>query len=45
MLDLRVWPDKEADGNPKTTTPGKACDDGKKRMTKLAKVNCEISVV
>uniref|UniRef100_A0A1B6DM67 Phosphatidylinositol 3-kinase catalytic subunit type 3 n=1 Tax=Clastoptera arizonana TaxID=38151 RepID=A0A1B6DM67_9HEMI len=38
MIDLRVWPDKEADGSPNSTTPGKACDDGKKKMAKLAKL-------
>nr|CAH7728751.1 unnamed protein product [Callosobruchus chinensis] len=38
MLDLRVWPNREADGNMPTTTPGKAKDHGKmQRLAKLAK--------
>jgi hypothetical protein len=38
MLDLRVWPNKEADGNFPSTTPGKARDHGKEQMQRLAKV-------
>lgn len=38
MLDLRVWPNRVADGSPNTSTPGKPCDDGKKQMTRLAKL-------
>ncbi|XP_046749472.1 phosphatidylinositol 3-kinase catalytic subunit type 3 [Diprion similis] len=38
MLDLRVWPGVEADGNVPTTTPGKARDHGKEQMQRLAKL-------
>ncbi|XP_012268882.2 phosphatidylinositol 3-kinase catalytic subunit type 3 [Athalia rosae] len=38
MLDLRVWPCVEADGNCPTTTPGKARDHGKEQMQRLAKL-------
>jgi len=38
MLDLRVWPGQEADGNFPSTTPGKARDHGKEQMQRLAKV-------
>jgi hypothetical protein len=38
MLDLRVWPNQEADGNFPSTTPGKARDHGKEQMQRLAKV-------
>lgn len=38
MLDLRVWPNKVADGNNPTTTPGKAKDSGKEQMQRLAKL-------
>lgn len=38
MLDLRVWPNKVADGNSPTTTPGKATDSGKEQMQRLAKL-------
>lgn len=38
MLDLRVWPNKVADGNSPTTTPGKAKDNGKEQMQRLAKL-------
>jgi len=39
MLDLRVWPGQEADGNFPSTTPGKARDHGKEQMQRLAKVH------
>lgn len=38
MLDLRVWPNKEADGNFPNTTPGKAKDNEKEQMQRLAKL-------
>lgn len=38
MLDLRVWPGVEADGNYPTSTPGKARDHGKEQMQRLAKL-------
>jgi hypothetical protein len=38
MLDLRVWPGQEADGDFPSTTPGKARDHGKEQMQRLAKV-------
>ncbi|KAF6199318.1 hypothetical protein GE061_007344 [Apolygus lucorum] len=38
MLDLKVWPGKEADGIEPTTTPGKTPSSGKERMQKLAKL-------
>lgn len=38
MLDLRVWPGVEADGGVPTSTPGKARDDGKEQMQRLAKL-------
>lgn len=38
MLDLRVWPGIEADGNIPTSTPGKARDHGKEQMQRLAKL-------
>ncbi|KAJ8953167.1 hypothetical protein NQ318_017195 [Aromia moschata] len=38
MLDLRVWPNKVADGNYPTTTPGKAKDRDKEQMQRLAKL-------
>ncbi|XP_069694046.1 phosphatidylinositol 3-kinase catalytic subunit type 3 isoform X1 [Periplaneta americana] len=38
MLDLRVWPNQEADGNFPSTTPGKARDHGKEQMQRLAKL-------
>jgi hypothetical protein len=38
MLDLRVWPNQEADGNFPSSTPGKARDHGKEQMQRLAKV-------
>ncbi|XP_011311531.1 phosphatidylinositol 3-kinase catalytic subunit type 3 [Fopius arisanus] len=38
MLDLRVWPGVEADGNVPTSTPGKARDSGKEQMQRLAKL-------
>ncbi|XP_043675300.1 phosphatidylinositol 3-kinase catalytic subunit type 3 isoform X1 [Vespula pensylvanica] len=38
MLDLRVWPGVEADGNISTSTPGKARDHGKEQMQRLAKL-------
>jgi len=38
MLDLRVWPGQEADGNFPSTTPGKARDHGKEQMQRLAKL-------
>ncbi|KAG7203552.1 hypothetical protein KM043_013600 [Ampulex compressa] len=38
MLDLRVWPGVEADGNMPTTTPGKTRDHGKEQMQRLAKL-------
>lgn len=38
MLDLRVWPNKEADGNFPSTTPGKLKDHGKEQMQRLAKL-------
>lgn len=38
MLDLRVWPNKEADGNYPSSTPGKARDSGKEQMQRLSKL-------
>uniref|UniRef100_A0A1B6LQ06 Phosphatidylinositol 3-kinase catalytic subunit type 3 n=1 Tax=Graphocephala atropunctata TaxID=36148 RepID=A0A1B6LQ06_9HEMI len=38
MIDLRVWPDSVADGSTQSTTPGKACHDGKKQKTQLGKL-------
>ncbi|PSN36071.1 Phosphatidylinositol 3-kinase catalytic subunit type 3 [Blattella germanica] len=38
ILDLRVWPNQEADGNFPSTTPGKARDHGKEQMQRLAKL-------
>ena len=38
MLDLRVWPNKIADGNSPSTTPGKVKDNGKEQMQKFAKL-------
>ncbi|EZA60206.1 Phosphatidylinositol 3-kinase catalytic subunit type [Ooceraea biroi] len=38
MLDLRVWPGVEADGSVPTNTPGKARDNGKEQMQRLAKL-------
>ncbi|KAJ9577732.1 hypothetical protein L9F63_005725, partial [Diploptera punctata] len=38
MLDLRVWPNREADGNYPSATPGKARDHGKEQMQRLAKL-------
>ncbi|XP_046659844.1 phosphatidylinositol 3-kinase catalytic subunit type 3-like [Homalodisca vitripennis] len=38
MIDLRVWPDCVADGSTQSSTPGKACHDGKKQITKLGKL-------
>lgn len=38
MLDLRVWPNQEADGNFPSSTPGKARDHGKEQMQRLAKL-------
>lgn len=44
MFDLRVWPNVEADGNFKTTTPGKGKESGKnnqmQRFGKLYKEYC-----
>lgn len=44
MYDLRVWPNVDADGNYKTTTPGKGKDSGKnnqmQRFGKLYKEYC-----
>lgn len=38
ILDLKVWPGVEANGNTPTTTPGKARDYGKVQMQRLAKL-------
>lgn len=38
ILDLRVWPNKIADGNNPSSTPGKAKDHGKEQMQRLAKL-------
>ncbi|KAF7997467.1 hypothetical protein HCN44_006038 [Aphidius gifuensis] len=38
MLDLRVWPGIESDGNTPTSTPGKARDTDKEQMQRLAKL-------
>ena len=38
MVDLRVFPNREADGNYPTTTPGKAKDIGKEQMQRLTKL-------
>ncbi|XP_037036692.1 phosphatidylinositol 3-kinase catalytic subunit type 3 isoform X2 [Bradysia coprophila] len=44
MFDLRVWPNKEADGNTSTTTPGKGKNSSKnnqmQRFGKLYKEYC-----
>lgn len=37
MLDLRVWPNRKADGNFPTTTPGKT-KNGKEQMQRLSKL-------
>ena len=39
MLDLKVWPEREADGSCPSQTPGKTKDKGKVQMQRLAKVN------
>lgn len=37
-MDLRVWPNQEADGKYPSSTPGKVkCEDAMQRLTKLAK--------
>lgn len=36
--DLKVWPGVVADGNVKTTTPGKSEDKSTSEMTRLTKV-------
>lgn len=38
MMDLRVWPNKVADGNFPTTTPGKVTNENKDDMQRLAKL-------
>lgn len=38
MVDLRVFPNREADGNYPTITPGKAKDQGKEQMQRLTKL-------
>lgn len=38
MIDLQVWPNKEADGRQPSTTPGKMKDHGKEQMQRLAKL-------
>ncbi|CAB0037128.1 unnamed protein product [Trichogramma brassicae] len=38
ILDLKVWPGVEADGNFPSTTPGKTPDNGKDQMQRLAKL-------
>ncbi|EEZ98191.1 phosphatidylinositol 3-kinase catalytic subunit type 3 [Tribolium castaneum] len=38
MVDLRVFPNREADGNYPTQTPGKAKDQGKEQMQRLTKL-------
>ncbi|XP_049792140.1 phosphatidylinositol 3-kinase catalytic subunit type 3 isoform X1 [Schistocerca nitens] len=38
MIDLRVWPNQEADGRSPSSTPGKARDHGKEKMQRLAKL-------
>lgn len=38
MVDLRVFPNKEADGSYPSETPGKAKDQGKEQMQKLTKL-------
>lgn len=38
MLDLRVWPNCVADGSYPSKTPGKAYDNGKEQMQRLAKL-------
>ena len=38
MFDLRVWLDVEADGNTKTSTPGKSKDSDKNQMQRLKKL-------
>lgn len=40
MLDLRVWPDRVADGSSPSSTPGKARSHGKEQMQRLSKVLC-----
>lgn len=37
-MDLRVWPDKVADGNNPTTTPGKVRNQSKDSMQRLSKL-------
>lgn len=38
MLDLRVWPDRVADGSVLSATPGKTRSHGKEQMQRLSKV-------
>ncbi|KAL0278800.1 UNVERIFIED_CONTAM: hypothetical protein PYX00_000504 [Menopon gallinae] len=38
MMDLKVWPDQEADGKYPSKTPGKTKDKGKIHMQRLAKL-------
>ena len=38
MIDLKVWPNCEADGNFPSQTPGKTKDNGKIQTQRLAKV-------
>lgn len=38
MMDLKVWPNCEADGNFPSQTPGKTKDEGKIQTQRLAKV-------
>lgn len=38
MLDLRVWPNREADANYPSITPGKEKNNGKAQMQRLAKL-------
>ncbi|KAE8745182.1 Phosphatidylinositol 3-kinase catalytic subunit type 3 [Frankliniella occidentalis] len=38
MLDLRVWPDRVADGSFPSCTPGKARSHGKEQMQRLSKL-------
>lgn len=38
MLDLRVWPNREADGNCPSSTPGKSKDNEKEQMQRLSKL-------
>ncbi|XP_034240868.1 phosphatidylinositol 3-kinase catalytic subunit type 3 [Thrips palmi] len=39
MLDLRVWPDRVADGSSPSSTPGKARSHGKEQMQRLSKLS------